>query len=71
MKEVVRSLDVGFLPQIGLVAFVLAFLVIVIYAFRLSRGQVSEFSDLPFDEAVPADDAARAPGQTSPPKRFS
>lgn len=52
-KEVLRSLDVGMLPQIGLVAFVVVFLAILVYTFTLSRADVAERSDLPFDEAVP------------------
>lgn len=52
-KDVLRTIDLGVLPQIGLVAFVVVFLVILVYTFTLSRADVAERSDLPFDEAVP------------------
>jgi len=42
------------LPQVGLVAFVVVFFAILVYTFTLSRADVAERSDLPFDEAVPA-----------------
>ncbi|MBE2187023.1 MAG: CcoQ/FixQ family Cbb3-type cytochrome c oxidase assembly chaperone [Rhodothermales bacterium] len=52
-KDVLRLLDVGMLPQVGLVAFVVVFFAILVYTFTLSRADVAERSDLPFDEAVP------------------
>lgn len=60
-KDVIRSLDLGMLPQIGLLAFVLAFAAILIYAFTLSRAKVSELSDLPFDDAAPLPPAEAPP----------
>jgi len=52
MKEVVRALDPGILPQIGLVAFVVAFVLVVIYALTLSRRQVAALKHIPLDDEL-------------------
>ena len=52
MKEVVRGIDPGILPQIGLVAFVVAFVLIVIYAVTLSRRQVATLKNLPLEDEL-------------------
>ena len=54
-KEAVRALDTGALPQIGLVAFVVAFVCVVVYAFTLSAARRRTLATLPFDDGVPAD----------------
>jgi cbb3-type cytochrome oxidase subunit 3 len=50
MKEVVRGLDPGILPQIGLIAFVVAFILVVIYAVTLGRKHVAMLKQLPLDD---------------------
>ena len=56
-KEAVRALDTGLLPQIGLVAFVVAFACIVAHAFTLSTARRRSFDALPFDDGLPVDPA--------------
>ena len=55
-KDVARSLDMGMLPQIALVAFVAAFLCVLAYAFWLPRATRRAYAALPLD-----DDGAAAP----------
>ena len=59
-KEVVRALETGILPQIGLIAFVVAFACVVVYAFTLSAARRRAFAALPFDDGVPV-----APGASN------
>ena len=37
-KDVIRALETGSLAEIGVIAFMIAFLLIVIYAFTLSKA---------------------------------
>lgn len=56
MKELVRALETGSLAQIGLIAFVVAFLLVVAYAVTRSKGQREDAKHLPLedDEHVPS-----------------
>ena len=51
MKEVVRALETGILAQIGLVAFFVAFVLMVVYAFTLSKRKREHDKNLPLDDA--------------------
>ncbi|HLT46148.1 MAG TPA: hypothetical protein VK002_02870 [Rubricoccaceae bacterium] len=51
MQEVVRALETGGLAEVGLVAFVLAFALVVLYALTLSKKKRDAAKRLPFDEA--------------------
>ena len=51
MKEAARAIDSGILAEIGLIAFVIAFLLIVIYAFTLSKRRRDYDKNLPLDDA--------------------
>ena len=53
MKEVIRAIDPGLLPQIGLVAFIVAFVLVVIYAFTMSRKKRTSLKNLPLDDPAP------------------
>ncbi len=67
-KDVVRSLDVGMLPQVGLVAFVVAFLCVVAYAFWLPRAHRAAYAALPLadGETAPGLPGTAAPGAAAP-----
>ena len=58
-KETVRALETGALGEIALVAFVVAFLSVVAYAFTLSKRRREHLKKLPFHEAPEAPDALR------------
>ncbi|MEM1271520.1 MAG: hypothetical protein AAF752_00750 [Bacteroidota bacterium] len=60
-KEVLRSIDAGLLPQIGLVAFLVAFVLMMIYALTLSKRAREYAKRIPLDEGTPA------PKQTAQP----
>ena len=51
MKEVVRAMETGILAQIGLIAFLVAFVLMVIYAFTLSKRKREYDKNLPLDDA--------------------
>lgn len=50
MKEVVRALEVGLLPEVGLIAFVLAFIIVGLRAIAMTKQQAEAFRNLPLDE---------------------
>ncbi len=50
MKEVVRALETGILPQIGLVAFLIAFALVVCYTFTMSRTYRDTLKQIPLDD---------------------
>ena len=58
-KETVRALQTGALGEIALIAFVVAFLAVVVYAFTLTKQQRDEAKNLPLqddaDALVPPD----------------
>ena len=50
MKEAVRALETGGLAQVGLVAFVVAFVLILIYTFTISKGKREEAKQIPLED---------------------
>ncbi len=62
MKEAVRALETGALAEIGLVAFVVAFLLVLVYALTLSKPRREEAKRLPLDDAEEAFPAATRNG---------
>lgn len=50
MKEVVRSLESGILPEIGLIAFVLAFVLVVIYALTMKKQRREDAKQIPLQD---------------------
>lgn len=54
MKEAVRALETGNLAQVGLVAFVVAFVLILIYTFTISKRQREEAKHLPLNDDADA-----------------
>jgi cbb3-type cytochrome oxidase subunit 3 len=55
MKELVRALETGDLAQVGLIAFIVAFLLMVGYAMTRTKRQREDAKGLPLedDEHVP------------------
>lgn len=54
MKEVVRGIESGALGTIGLIAFVLAFVLIVVYVIRMRKSDRTAAKNLPLeDDAYP------------------
>lgn len=55
MKELVRALETGSLAQVGLIAFVVAFVLVVAYAVTRTQGEREDAKNLPLedDEYVP------------------
>lgn len=51
MKEAARAIESGVLAEIGLIAFFVAFLLIVLYAFTLSKRRRDYDKNLPLDDA--------------------
>jgi len=49
-KDVIRAVDPGFLPQIGLIAFIVAFVLIVLYTFTRSKSQRDSYKNMPLDD---------------------
>ena len=57
-KETVRALQTGALAEVAVVAFVVAFVLVVAYAFTLRKATRDEIKRLPLDDApefVPRD----------------
>lgn len=50
-KDALRALETGALGEIGLVAFVVAFVLVVVYAMTLSKGHRDHLKNLPLDDA--------------------
>ncbi len=63
-KETVRALQTGALAEIAVVAFVLAFVLVVAYAFSLSKRTRTEIKNLPLD-----DGSEFIPAERQPPSR--
>ncbi|MEM1127129.1 MAG: cbb3-type cytochrome c oxidase subunit 3 [Bacteroidota bacterium] len=53
MKEVIRALETGALPEVGLIAFLVAFVCIVLYAFTLSKNDRAHAKNLPLEDDAP------------------
>ena len=59
-KETVRALQTGALAEIAVVAFVVAFVLVVAYALTMSKRQREALKNRPLDDApefYPTDDA--------------
>lgn len=50
-KETVRALQTGALAEVAVVAFVLAFLFVIAYAFSMSKGTREHIKRQPLDDA--------------------
>lgn len=58
-KETVRALQTGGLAEVAVVAFVVAFVAVLVYAFTMSKRQRDEIKRQPLDDApefYPRDD---------------
>jgi hypothetical protein len=54
MKEAIRALETGALGEVGLIAFVLAFVLVLAYAFTLSEASRERLERLPLEDDEPA-----------------
>jgi hypothetical protein len=52
MKEAVRALDSGILPEIGLIAFFVAFVLIVIRVMLMKKSEREDAKQIPLDDAT-------------------
>jgi len=50
-KDAVRALETGALSEIGLVAFFIAFVLIIAYALTLPKRQCDDALNMPLDDA--------------------
>jgi len=50
MKETLRAIQTGPLAEIGLIAFLVAFIIILIYAITMSRSAVEHASRQPLED---------------------
>ncbi|MFT5142051.1 MAG: cbb3-type cytochrome oxidase subunit 3 [Rhodothermales bacterium] len=56
VRDLLSSIDTGILAQVGLLAFVVAFLAILVYAFTMRPGDRSAAKNMPLtdaDDALP------------------
>jgi cbb3-type cytochrome oxidase subunit 3 len=49
-REVVRALETGPLAEIGLIAFFVAFILILVYVIRLPKKKRDDAKNLPLDD---------------------
>ena len=54
LKEVIRSIDSGILPLIGLFAFLIAFVVMVVWAFSMKKEARNAAKHQPLEDAKEA-----------------
>jgi cbb3-type cytochrome oxidase subunit 3 len=52
-KDALRALETGALGEIGLVAFVVAFVLVVVYAMTLPKRNREHLKNLPLDDGAP------------------
>ncbi len=50
MKEIVRALETGHLAEIGMVAFFVAFTLIVVRVFLMSKKEREDAKNMPLDD---------------------
>lgn len=50
MKEVVRAIESGVLPEIGLIAFIVAFVLVVIWAMTMKKAHRDAAKQMPLDD---------------------
>ncbi len=53
MKDVIRALETGAMAEVALLAFVVAFVTILVYVFTLERSAIDEMQNLPFHDGLP------------------
>lgn len=53
MKETIRALETGAMAEIGLLAFFVAFVLILAYTFLLPKQQCETMSQMPLDDDQP------------------
>lgn len=63
MKEVLRSAETGILAEIGLIAFILAFSLVVIRVFLYTKKEVQDARNMPLQDDLEI--------KTTPPKNGS
>jgi len=51
MKEVLRAMETGVLAEIGLLAFVLAFVLVIIRVATMKRDERAKMKNLPLQDA--------------------
>lgn len=49
LKEAVRAVDAGILPQIGLIAFLIGFFLVIVFAITMPKRRREEAKRLPLD----------------------
>ncbi len=54
MKEVVRGIESGALGVVGLIAFVLAFSLILVYVFRMRKSDRTTAKNMPLEDDLQA-----------------
>ena len=50
IRDILGGIDTGILAQVGLLAFVVAFLAIVVYAFSLKKKRRDEAKEIPLKD---------------------
>ena len=50
MKEIVRALETGHLAEIGVIAFVVAFTLILVRTFLMSKKERDDAKQMPLDD---------------------
>ena len=50
MKEVARAMESGILPEIGLLAFIFAFTLVIIWALMMKKDQRETAKHIPLDD---------------------
>ena len=68
MKEVIRTLETGFLSEIGLVAFLIVFVLILVRVMLMSKREVQEAKHLPLEDAEPVDSDSDPEHPRTPPR---
>jgi len=63
-KEVLRDIDTGILGIIGLIAFFVAFLLIVVRVMTMKKSERNKAKNLPLKDDVISDDTGSAPTTT-------
>jgi cbb3-type cytochrome oxidase subunit 3 len=53
MKDAIRALETGAMAEVALLAFVVAFVTILVYVFTLKRSAIDEMQNLPFHDGLP------------------
>lgn len=54
IRNILGAIDTGIMAQVGLLAFVLAFVAILIYTFTLRKSDRVDAKNLPLSDGLPA-----------------